>query len=1206
MGNAAVATTPDSIPQSTPAPIDISGMPDPPDDLVGTAAPSQVSSAPAAAPAPDISGMPAPTDLFKQQYGRAPKSAAELQTFTSGARDLKYGALDPLVGLGETGLSAVTGLAGQVGGFLAHVGTLLATQDPDAAKAVRDAVQEQLTYQPRSDSGQGIQVMTQAIAKAAWNAAHGPQAKAAVDNALRTHFGDSAADAVESGVGMAGEAAQAVATVAGGAGALEGAAGRTVGDIDVNPHVAPQAADIKAATQPGVHPGVTALAAATPPTPGNQARPVTGADLRAQPDPLAPKKSTPQEARQAALAVGPSAADAATLDEMNHAANAQVTGDENGPGTSLTSGQMPYGHESNPVVAPGQMPYGHESNPVVAPSGRPPLVQGGTDTAQPLYDAQAAQDAATAAANPNGQRPPLQPGVDTGAASTTAQAQRDMANANPVTEPAAAVPPPPAEAQKPKERFIAPQEEGSQRGALDQPHQDSRTSVLQDLNDMTNGALPEVRHSAVTGDYHASGQDFEDAKINDAGGARMGGVISNENTALKTAAHNITEGTGTVANGVDQGALTERGTVVDNALGAIQKWFDNPMPAEGEKPGLIQRLYGAANERAQGTPIPQFTNTAALLGDQTNFMGTAEGEALHRGAIARAQKLGLIGDNGAWKPATVQQAEQFRQWLGDQWTPRTAKMIGKTRDALDSDVAAHAGADIYNQSRAARTLKSKMLDEQPGIAALAQPRDRAGINREVPISGIMDHITNLDRDQFNHVVNVLKSAAHLGNGELADQAAAALNEIKGHMAARLEAAGGSSLDGNWNAKEFYKQADKYSQKLPAVFNDAERAQIHTVNRAGNILRMDKRYQGAAATLHNTGVIQSIRGNAAKAARGGVAVVAHHALPVVGPMLEEATGLGERVQKLVGGDLEKQRAAKIEKNIDQVPPREPPEGGAPLGARVGGGKQRGAVGILNNASGESSASLEAQSRVAQEAANGQHRYSIDPDGNVTPLRGVDSVDATAPPGHVIVQRGVGAQPYSVLDRGGLPASHANGLVARAAGNLADAERTNQRTLGQRVGGGRQRGGPKFTPQAAEKESSMSDAADQVYNKLDPVHQQAVDVITSRMHMQGVPAGQKAFSQLQAANDWSPEEANAIEHTAKAKYAGDIDKPANGVSGAASPGAGQAGAGKTGPAFNSADKARIQAHLKTHLANAAQRLESVRQGRKVTTADEDVPF
>jgi hypothetical protein len=1152
MGNAAVATTPDSIPQSIAAPIDISGMPDPPDDLVGTATSSSLAGVntqtPSAEGTPDISGMPAPSDLFQQKYGRAPKSAAELQTFTSGARDLKYGALDPLVGLGETGLSAVTGLAGQVGGFLAHVGTLLATQDPDAAKAVRDAVQEQLTYQPRSDSGQGIQVMTQAIAKAAWNAAHGPQAKAAVDNALRTHFGDAAADAVESGVGMAGEAAQAVATVAGGAGALEGAAGRAVGDIDVNPHVAPQAADIKAATQPGVHPGVTALAAATPPTPGNQARPVTGADLKAQADPLAPKNppATAQEAPPAAAAAPPE------------------------------------------------------------PSGRPPLVQGGTDTAQPLYDAQAAQDAATAAANPNGQRPPLRPGVDTGAAATDAQVQADMANANPVTAPAAAVPPPPAEAQKPKERFIAPQEEGSQRGALDQPHQDSRTSVLQDLNDITNGALPEVRHSAVTGDYHASGQDFEDAKINDAGGARMGGVISNENTALKTAAHNITEGTGTVANGVDQGALTERGTMVDNALGAIQKWFDNPMPAEGEKPGLIQRLYGAANERAQGTPIPQFTNTAALLGDQTNFMGTAEGEALHRGAIARAQKLGLIGDNGAWKPATVQQAEQFRQWLGDQWTPRTAKMIGKTRDALDSDVAAHAGADIYNQSRAARTLKSKMLDEQPGIAALAQPRDRAGINREVPISGIMDHITNLDRDQFNHVVNVLKSAAHLGNGELADQAAAALNEIKGHMAARLEAAGGSSLDGNWNAKEFYKQADKYSQKLPAVFNDAERAQIHTVNRAGNILRMDKRYQGAAATLHNTGVIQSIRGNAAKAARGGVAVVAHHALPVVGPMLEEATGLGERVQKLVGGDLEKQRAAKIEKNIDQVPPREPPEGGAPLGARVGGGKQRGAVGILNNASGESSASLEAQSRVAQEAANGQHRYSIDPDGNVTPLRGVDSVDATAPPGHVIVQRGVGAQPYSVLDRGGLPASHANGLVARAAGNLADAERTNQRTLGQRVGGGRQRSGPKFTPQAAEKESSMSDAADQVYNKLDPVHQQAVDVITSRMHMQGVPAGQKAFSQLQAANDWSPEEANAIEHTAKAKYAGDLDKPANGVSGAASPGAGQAGAGKAGPAFNSADKARIQAHLKTHLANAAQRLESVRQGRKGSAADEDVPF
>lgn len=74
--------------------------------------------------------------------------------------------------------------------------------------------------------------------------------------------------------------------------------------------------------------------------------------------------------------------------------------------------------------------------------------------------------------------------------------------------------------------------------------------------------------------------------------------------------------------------------------------------------------------------------------------------------------------------------------------------------------------------------------------------------------------------------------------------------------------------------------------------------------------------------------------------------------------------------------------------------------------------------VNNDSGSGPASLEAQSRVRQEKAAGQNRYVINPDDTVTPLVGVDAVDAAARKGQVIVQRGVGNTPYTVLDRGGL--------------------------------------------------------------------------------------------------------------------------------------------------------------------------------------------
>lgn len=76
------------------------------------------------------------------------------------------------------------------------------------------------------------------------------------------------------------------------------------------------------------------------------------------------------------------------------------------------------------------------------------------------------------------------------------------------------------------------------------------------------------------------------------------------------------------------------------------------------------------------------------------------------------------------------------------------------------------------------------------------------------------------------------------------------------------------------------------------------------------------------------------------------------------------------------------------------------------------------------------SAEAISRLAQEKAAGQARHLINPDGVATPLTGVDAVDARAPAGHIIVQQGIGATPHTILDRGGLPQSQAQGLLNRA--------------------------------------------------------------------------------------------------------------------------------------------------------------------------------
>jgi len=98
--------------------------------------------------------------------------------------------------------------------------------------------------------------------------------------------------------------------------------------------------------------------------------------------------------------------------------------------------------------------------------------------------------------------------------------------------------------------------------------------------------------------------------------------------------------------------------------------------------------------------------------------------------------LGMMDEDGNVQPATVKQSEQLRQYLGDQYTPRTERLIAKMKGALDEDVTRAAGGDIYANSRATRALRSTLLDDPTGIAKLSPPDDRLGINRAVPLEQV--------------------------------------------------------------------------------------------------------------------------------------------------------------------------------------------------------------------------------------------------------------------------------------------------------------------------------------------------------------------------------------------------------------------------------------------------------------------------------------
>ncbi len=95
-----------------------------------------------------------------------------------------------------------------------------------------------------------------------------------------------------------------------------------------------------------------------------------------------------------------------------------------------------------------------------------------------------------------------------------------------------------------------------------------------------------------------------------------------------------------------------------------------------------------------------------------------------------------------------------------------------------------------------------------------------------------------------------------------------------------------------------------------------------------------------------------------------------------------------------------------------------------------------TGIVNNASGESAASVEAINRHASEQAAGRYRYGINNDGSITPLYGVDAADTSPARTQVIVQStGNPAAPYMLLDHGkGVAPGRAQQIMAETTDQL----------------------------------------------------------------------------------------------------------------------------------------------------------------------------
>lgn len=437
----------------------------------------------------------------------------------------------------------------------------------------------------------------------------------------------------------------------------------------------------------------------------------------------------------------------------------------------------------------------------------------------------------------------------------------------------------------------APFEEPPQaaaRGELPIAEQARRARVL---NEVGLGGQ-EIRKSAITGDPLAAGTDAQVAKFDTDAGRHARSVLDTERNALGTYAQQIVESTGGRMGDTQTDSMA-RGETVQNALEQLSDKYNTRI-------GQLYQDADAAARAGRGTSYDPKTGATSL----TDLSGVDKllNQPSFKNALMAKDQQGLLGavknQLDAFREThpngfMAQDAEQFRQWLNQAWSPKNSWAIGKIKDAVDEDVTSAAGEDVYQAARALRKERADVMENPKGISALIDSSGPNGINRVVPAENVMSKLETMPVGQLEHVTDTLR-------GMNTPEAKQAMSDIQAHFAERLRQIG-ESHQVQWNSKGVNQYLKNNSTRLQTVFQDNPQVlqRFYTLNEAGKILRYDSSYPGAAA--------QAV--NAAKS--GTIPAYLHRGITMGGSALGGAVGgpLGAAAGEFVG-NLAGSKAARV--------------------------------------------------------------------------------------------------------------------------------------------------------------------------------------------------------------------------------------------------------------------------------------------------------
>ena len=405
-----------------------------------------------------------------------------------------------------------------------------------------------------------------------------------------------------------------------------------------------------------------------------------------------------------------------------------------------------------------------------------------------------------------------------------------------------------------------------------QPVPTDRAARVQGMQSL---GVTTARESAAAGDLQGTSDDVQTAKLNSPGGKIMRDQLDTERTALQDRGNELVQRSGGTG-GVDSQALDDRGHVMSAPLEAAHERIDTAMG----------QMYDEAKTEAQSRgAVMGTTNLDKWISDNekagTFIRSTDAADLRQRIASARDLFKMNAGDGG-----TVENAENFRKWIGGAYDPRTADLNYGLKDALDADVGAAGGAELYQKARALRQFRAANFDQPKGVSSLiaSSKAGQLGLNRPVPFERIPDFITNLPNDQFDHVINTYGNIGKMFP-DMADDAGKAIQEVRAHQANRLVKAG-NSTQGMWNAKAVTAEVDKMAPKIQRVWDPAGQQMIRELQQGGEIMRNDNAYKGAAVQAHNL-MTAAVGGVGKVAEMGGAAM---HGFPgyIAGHVLKNGT------------------------------------------------------------------------------------------------------------------------------------------------------------------------------------------------------------------------------------------------------------------------------------------------------------------------------